>query len=217
MWTDTMITMLPMITVHAQNLKAGRKTIIDEPFVDSHPFDRFPMFIPVVADVIDTQKKRFSLSATGATITTVSHNNSVLQFVVVVKTMGAMFICMIDIPLGSTYYVGLSIFTPRGTDVVNGLNSPTLDPFLCASLALVPSPTANCVGDVEFIDWLRDMTFFAFSIHGILQMIFIVMLKSYYENQVKEKAQRLFRKEVGPSGSKRRAPGTGDEIVCSCR
>lgn len=210
-----MITVFPMITVHAQNLKAGREMVINEPFVDSHSLDRFPVRLSIVRNMIDAQEERFCFSTARTNVTTISHNDRVLQLVVVVKAMGAMLICMIDVPTGSTLYVGLSIFTPRGADIVNRLDSPVFDPFFCASLALVPSPTVNSVGDFEFFDWLYDMALFAFSFHSDLHLIFVVSFLLYYENQVKGKAQRPGRKPVGPSGPKRRAARTADDMVSS--
>jgi hypothetical protein len=216
MWTDTMITMLPMITVHAQNLKAGREMIIDEPFVDSHSTKLFPVNLPIVVDVVDAQKKGFCFSAARANVTTISHNDHVLQLVVVVKAMGAMFVCMIDVPTGSTFYVGLSIFPSRSVDVVNGFDSPVLDAPLCASLALVPTPAPRCVSYLIFLDWLFEKAFFTDSSHGILQMVSVV-IKSYYENQVNGKAQRPSRKGVGASAPKRREARTAYDMVSSCR
>ncbi len=44
---------------------------------------------------------------------------------------------------------------------------------------------------------------------------FTAMVKIDYESKVKGKVQRPSRKGVGPSGPKRLAPRTGDDMVCS--
>jgi hypothetical protein len=201
-----------MITITTKNLIAGWITIILEPLVKLGSMMKKSAFSSelstIIINVIESQKKRFGFSATGATIATISLNSIILKAIVIAKGMLPMLSSVGFVPLCSTINFKISVvkvisfkvffqqflrlFTPLAAILKNAL----------LTLSAVPAILIFCF-----------VTFRTSFYHGFTSLI----IKNIYDykNNVKGKVQRLFRKEVGASVPKRIATRSVDDIVCS--
>ena len=219
MRTNTFISVLSMVAIHTQNLKSRREFILDKPFIKTIPtgLKSLAMAFSVIIDVIYCKKERFCLPATGTPITTVSHNDFILKSVVMIKAMFIMSFPVILVPLGSTCDVLLSVFFPIFFDPIHGSYFPGVNSLFSASFAFMATPTSGFIHNFKIGSGFNSIAFFAFIFHVVLLLNVIIKIISHYDNQIKGKVQRPFRKEVGLSSPKRQAPRTGDDMVPSHR
>ena len=76
MWTNASVSVLTLIAVHAQKLEALREVVFYEPRVNFLvPIVFFSLDVTIVINMVYSQEKRFSLSATSASITKARTNN----------------------------------------------------------------------------------------------------------------------------------------------
>ena len=213
MWADSIITVFTMIAVTTKNLIASRIAPVTKPFVKFASVMKeaglFSELTSIIIDMVKVQKEAFSFSATRAFVATVSHDRGILKAIIIGKSILPSLDRIILVPFRSTVGVDLSkvrllvvlpqiflrAFSPITAIVVNTLcASPSVPLFLGFSFAAFRT---------------------SFSNHGINPLFEIIKLIFDYTNKVNGKAQRPFRKEVGPSGPKRLAARTADDMVCS--
>ena len=206
-----MITMFSMITVAAKNLIAGRIAVVLEPFIKLCSVVKEPAFSSelstVVLDVVKGQKEAFLLTTTGATISAIGVNGSVLKPVVVGEGVLFTLFRVVFGPLcsafGSLFGMCPGVFGVILFKVFLGPFRPIM-PVLLKTFRTLPTMPLLLV--------FRLMAFGTSLNHGVTSIIKSII--DYMDN-VKRKAQRPERNLVGPSGPKRLAPRTGDDMVCT--
>jgi hypothetical protein len=213
MWTDTMIPMLTMITVATKNLIARRISVVLEPFVKFGSVMKKSALsselTAIVIDVVKSQEKAFCFSATGAAISSISKNSLVLKSIVVGKSVFSSLFGMFQVPFCSAIGIGFSkmrlfVIFPK---ILFGLFSP-----LSSVVANTPIASSSVPLRLRLLNPTLGPNFLN---HGIYPLINVIRTIFDYNNKVKGKVQRPFRKEVGASVPKRIAPRTGDDMVCS--
>lgn len=204
-----MITAFTEITVKAINLKDWWKIVFDNPFIHSCTtpiFHLFSMFLSIIVNVVESQKKRFGFAATSTTIATITSDGFVLKTMIIIHAMIIMFLSICFIPLTGT----LNIFFTVILLII--LSNPIFGS--CSPLSVIFSPAFFTDKAVKSFGGSCVTAFFT-SLRLLHNFISLVITIIDYENHVNRKAQRLFRKEVEPSGSKRPTPRNGDDIVRS--
>lgn len=209
MRTNAIIPMFTVIAITTKNLIARWVSIGFKPFVESCSMMKkimaFPKCATVIIDVVKGEKQPFSLTAASASIATISHNSLVLKSVIVGKRMFTVLFDILFVPFSSSFNV---TFSGIGLTVVSKPFLRALRPF-----SSVFKATLFALETVKVLVRSNVTAFFT-SFHGVTSILKMIL---DYEINVKGKAQRPFRKEVQPSGWKRLAPRTGDDMVCSIR
>ena len=203
-----MVSMLPMITVATKNLITRRIALVFQPFVELSPMVKKPHFFSklaaIIIDMVKREEKGFGFTAAGASIATISSNGFILKAIVIVKRNFATPFRVVLVPFNRAGSIFNRMLFPVFTQPISGTFIPFAAVLFKAFFALTAMP-AFLVFCLSALRACFNHKFVSSVIESIIDC----------ESKVKSKVQRLSRKGVGPSGPKRLAPRTGDDIVCS--
>lgn len=192
MRTDALITTFSKIAIHTENLDDRWITVPFKPTVQSCscPSDVFAMSVPVVVNVIQSEKKWFSFATTSTFISAISHNSFILKSIVVTKRSLSSLFRMFSVPFSSFL-----------NDMGGILSSVINKVFLVCRLSflIVNVLTSLAVQTILFklgyrFSFMASLTGLIF--HFVTSSVDIV-IESQFDYNVKGKAQRLSRKGVG--------------------
>lgn len=201
--------MLTMIAITTKNLIADRVVVGFKPFVEScammKKVVRLPELVSVIIDMIESKKKSFSLTTTGAFVTTVSHNSGILKPIVIGKGILSVLVAVFNVPFSRSCNV---IFSGVSLSVIP---QPLLRPV--SPLSSVFNATLFTLKSVKVRIFSSIAALFT-SFHGVTSIIKSIF---DYVKCVNKKAQRLSRNGVGASAPKRLASRTDEDIVWTAR
>ena len=82
MRTNASVSVLALIAIHAQKLKALWKIMLYEPSINSLvSIVRIPLHMTIIVNVVNSEEKRLIFSTASASITKSSKNNSLLSLI----------------------------------------------------------------------------------------------------------------------------------------